>query len=284
MTFQMNGPAPSGAGFLARTAVVIPALNEAECVADTVLYWRMQGVALVRVVDNGSTDATAARAHDVGADVRSEPLRGYGAAAWAGTRDLPARIEWILFSSADGSDRLDNEAAVGFQREIDGGAVLVLGERVTHANSRRRLTSTQRFGNALCSALIALGWGRRFRDMASLRAIRRDAFERLALRDRAFGWNVEMQVRALEHELRVAEVPVEFHARTAGESKISGNLAGIFRAGWGILTMVGKLRFARRQERPIHFAKDRVGAAGCGTARPVSVTATRDATKRPVIG
>ncbi len=241
----MNGNAPAYAEFLSRTVVVIPALNEAPCVAATVLYWRMRGAALVRVVDNGSTDGTAQQAEDAGADVIREPHRGYGAAAWAGTRGLPASIEWIIFSSADGSDRLDDDGAAAFQREIDRGAVLVLGERVTRWASRARLTPTQRFGNRLCCALIALGWGRRFADMASLRAIRCDAFDALALRDRAFGWNVEMQVRALEHGLRIAEVPVEFHPRVAGQSKISGNTAGIFRAGWGILAMVAKLRFSR---------------------------------------
>jgi glycosyltransferase involved in cell wall biosynthesis len=224
--------------------VVIPALDEAPCIAATVRYWQRRGAGLVRVVDNGSTDTTAERAREAGADVCTEPRRGYGAAAWTGTRGLPAGTEWILFSSADGSDRLDADAAA-FQREIERGAVLVLGERVSRAASRARLTPTQRFGNALCCALIALGWGRRFRDMAALRAVRRDAFERLELRDRGFGWNVEMQVRAVEHGLRIAEVPVDFHARRAGESKISGNLAGIFRAGWGILAMVGRLYLHR---------------------------------------
>lgn len=148
----------------------------------------------------------------------TRPRRVYGAAAWTGTRDLPARIEWILFSSADGSDRLDDSAAVAFQREIDRGAALVLGERVSRPDSRRRLTTTQRFGNALCCALIALGWARRFRDMASLRVVRREAFERLALRSRGFGWNVEMQVRAVEQGLRIAEDEVEvLHDRTIGK-------------------------------------------------------------------
>ncbi|MEO7414942.1 MAG: glycosyltransferase, partial [Opitutaceae bacterium] len=118
MTHQLNAPAPAGAAFLGCTVVVIPALNEAPCIADTVLAWRMRGVALVRVVDNGSTDDTAARARDVGAEVLVEPRRGYGAAAWAGTRDLPPTIEWILFSSADGSDRLDSESAKAFQARI----------------------------------------------------------------------------------------------------------------------------------------------------------------------
>ena len=252
MTTPTHPSEPLGkpaADFLARTAVVIPALNEEPCIAATVHEWHGRGVALVRVADNGSTDATAARAHAAGAEVVREVRRGYGAAAWAGTRGLPANIEWILFSSADGSDRLDEATAAAFQHEIERGALLILGERVTRPESRRRLTPTQRFGNALCCALIALGWGRRFHDMAALRVVRRDAFERLALRDRGFGWNVEMQVRAVEHGLRIAEVPVDFHARIAGESKISGNLAGIVRAGWGILAMVTRLRAerARRQ-------------------------------------
>ncbi len=235
--------------FLARTVVVIPALNEAPCVAATVARWRERGAGLVRVVDNGSTDDTTARAEAAGADVLREPRRGYGAAAWTGTRHLPPEIEWIMFSSADGSDRLDDAERNAFQNAIDAGADLVLGERVSHAASRARLTPTQRFGNALACHLIALGWGRRFRDMAALRAIRRGAFERLQLADRGFGWNVEMQVRAVEHGLRIAEVPVQFHPRTAGESKISGNLRGIIRAGWGILAMVGKLYASRAPRR-----------------------------------
>jgi len=231
--------------FLSRTVVVIPALNEAPCVAGTVTYWRGRGARLVRVVDNGSTDDTGARARSAGAEVLREPRRGYGAAAWMGTLDLPPAVEWIVFSSADGSDRLDDAEQAAFQAVINHGADLVLGERVSLAASRHRLTPTQRFGNALCCAPIALGWGRRFHDMASLRAIRRSAFERLKLADRGFGWNVEMQVRAVEHGLRIAEVPVCFHPRVAGESKISGNLSGIVRAGWGIIAMVGKLYASR---------------------------------------
>lgn len=272
MSNQTDEVAPASAGFLARTLVVIPALDEAPCVAATVCYWRQQGVASVRVVDNGSRDATARLAQAAGAEVTHEPQRGYGAAAWTGTQNLPDGIDWILFSSADGSDRLDAGAAAVFQREIGRGAALVLGERVSGADSRLRLTPTQRFGNALCCALIALGWGRRFRDMASLRVIRREAFERLALRDRGFGWNVEMQVRAIEYGLRIAEVPVEFFPRAAGESKISGNFVGIFRAGWGILTMVGQLYLRRGwQDRPApgYFSTPKTIFSGAGEIRRV---------------
>ena len=235
--------------FLSHTVIVIPALNEAPCVAGTVIYWRARGAAVVRVVDNGSTDETGICARGAGAEVIHEPRRGYGAAAWTGTRALPAGIEWILFSSADGSDRLDDGERAAFQAAIAGGADLVLGERVSLAASRDWLTPTQRFGNAFACWLLALGWGRRFRDMASLRVIRRDVFDLLQLEDRGFGWNVEMQVRAVELGLCIAEVPVRFFPRVAGESKISGNLTGIVRAGGGILAMVGKLYASRAPRR-----------------------------------
>lgn len=79
--------------FLARTLVVIPALNEAECIQKTIARWRALGVAAVRVVDNGSVDRTSELASTAGAETLFEPKRGYGAAAWRGTRAAPAAAE-----------------------------------------------------------------------------------------------------------------------------------------------------------------------------------------------
>lgn len=115
---------PISAAFLGRSAVVIPALNEESCVADVVRGWLEQGVALVRVVDNGSSDNTAIQAARAGAEVFREPRRGYGAAAWRGTRDLPVGIGWIIFSSADGSDQLNSAEATAFQAALAGWAIL----------------------------------------------------------------------------------------------------------------------------------------------------------------
>lgn len=225
--------------------MVIPALNEEGCVRFTVHYWRGFGASLVRVVDNGSRDATARRASEAKAEVLHEPARGYGAAAWRGCQQLPPDIEWVLFSSADGSDRLEEEEVTAFAAAIRSGADLIIGERVSRTESRAHLKPAQKFGNWLCCALIALGWGRRFADMGSLRVIRRAALERLALRDRSFGWNIEMQVRALEARLSVVEVPVRYHPRLAGEPKISGSVAGTLRAGWVMLRTIVELHQRR---------------------------------------
>lgn len=224
--------------FLSRAAVVIPALNEAPCVAATVRHWLDAGAALVRVVDNGSTDDTSGYAHEAGAEVLVEPRRGYGAAAWKGLQNLPPLIEWIVFSSADGSDQMTTTEMLAFTREMDAGAQLVLGERTSLPESRRHLSAVQRFGNWLCCWCIRRAWGHQFKDMASLRALRLDAVASLALEDRGFGWNVEMQTRALEEGLLIAEVPVRYHPRQAGTPKISGSFTGIVRAAWGIVSMM----------------------------------------------
>jgi glycosyltransferase involved in cell wall biosynthesis len=232
-------------GFAKSCLVLIPALNERECVAETVRQWLEAGFAGVRVIDNGSTDDTAALARAAGADVVSEPVRGYGAAAWRGLQELPAGIGWVLFSSADGSDALDPEECQRWEavaREAD----LILGDRSGSAESRAAMNASQRICTAIFRGVARAGWGRTFGDVGSLRAVRVGALSGLGLTDRGFGWNVEMQVRAIEVGLRIAELPVRFRPRRAGASKISGNLRGTLRAAWGILAMMFRLWRTRR--------------------------------------
>lgn len=234
MSNVIRSELPPGS-FLSRTLVLIPALNEELCVAATIERWRALGVRWVRVVDNGSIDQTISCAGAAGAEVLSEPRRGYGAACWHGLQNLPSAAEWILFSSADGSDRLEEGDLEQWESSLRAGADLVLGNRLAHEMSRRHLKIVQWFGNWLCCFLIWVLWGRRFRDMSSLRIVRRAALEKMQLQDRGFGWNIEMQVRAVELKLPIVELPVRYHARMAGQSKISGTVRGTFKAAWGMI-------------------------------------------------
>lgn len=233
--------------FPGRTLVLIPALNEEASIGPVIRQWLRLGFAKVRVVDNGSTDRTPAVAREAGAEVVSEPRRGYGQACWTGLRDWPEDLDWILFSSADGSDWLEAGELPRWQQAIANGARIVLGDRTAFESSRNELKPVQRFGNSLSSILIRLGWGVRHRDMSSLRLVRRSAFDAMDLADRGFGWNVEMHVRAAELDLAVAEVPVLYRPRTGGVSKISGTLKGSFQAGTIILGTLGKLWWSRPQ-------------------------------------
>lgn len=120
-------------------------------------------------------------------------------------------------------------------------ADLVLGDRRTNRANRMAMTAAQRFGNALATTLIRLGWGHRYADLGPLRLVRTEALERIAMRDRGFGWTVEMQVRAVELGLRVREVPVRYRNRRGGTSKISGTISGTSRAGVVIVATISRL-------------------------------------------
>ncbi|MDF1738877.1 MAG: glycosyltransferase family 2 protein [Verrucomicrobiales bacterium] len=244
-------------------AVVMPALDEEESVGAAVRHWKDWGADTVIVVDNGSRDATSLRARAAGAQVVREEHRGYGAAAWTGAQHLPRDAEWILFASADGSDFLDEKSAQNLSAAMESGADLIVGDRTRHSESRRHLTGPQRFGNRLSSLLIAVGWAAPvYRDMGSLRVVEREAFERLALRDRGFGWNIEMQVRAIEAELIITEVPVRYRPRTAGEPKISGNLRGAIRAGRDILAMIARLWWMRHNPLAVKASEPPASSRG----------------------
>lgn len=212
--------------------MIIPALNEAQALPGVLDRLRKQGLSRIRVVDNGSSDGTAAVAAAGGARVIAEPRRGYGQACWTGLQDLPGDVDWIFFCDADGSDDLEK-----FPAFLDAAADhdFILGDRRAVAESAETLTLPQRWGNALATGLIRLGWGYRYHDLGPMRLVRRSALEKIAMEDRGFGWTVEMQIRAVESGLRIREIPVCSRDRQGGQSKISGTVRGVVMAGSVIL-------------------------------------------------
>jgi glycosyltransferase involved in cell wall biosynthesis len=224
---------------LARVAVIIPALNEADNLARLVPELRAMGVGQVIVGDNGSTDGSGAVAGAAGATVAPAPKRGYGEACQAALTAVDADATIIAFLDADFADdhhRLDE--LVG--PIADDACDLVIGARVKRLRKPGSMTAPQVFGNWLATRLIRWGWGYRYRDLGPFRAIRRSSLERIAMRDRAFGWTVEMQIRAVEEGLRIRELPVAY-AKRRGRSKISGTVKGVVLAGYWILGTCGKL-------------------------------------------
>ena len=225
---------------LGTTRVIIPALNE-EAAIGAVLSEIPDTVRSVIVVDNGSTDATAERARAAGATVVAEPARGYGRACLAGLRALPpaGAEDVVVFLDADRSD-YPAEMPTLIDPIQRGEADFVLGDR---AGAGRPWSA--RAGTALCVFLINRLWGVRYRDLGPFRAIRRDALDRLCMADLTWGWTIEMQVKAVEAGLRIVEVPVRQRPRI-GQSKISGTVAGTFRAGARMLRTIWSLSRAAR--------------------------------------
>jgi glycosyltransferase involved in cell wall biosynthesis len=220
---------------------VIPALNEEASIGAVLDAIPRPAVRRVVVADNGSVDRTAdvARAH--GALVVAEPRRGYGAAclrAIDALRGEPPHV--VLFLDADLSD--DPAEAPRLLEPIAAGrADLVIGTRALGGADPGALTATQRFGNWLATRLLRLLYGARYTDLGPFRAIRWDALEALRMRDRDFGWTVEMQVKASRMGLRHEEVSVRYRRRI-GKSKISGTVSGSVRAGIKILGTIARDR------------------------------------------
>jgi glycosyltransferase involved in cell wall biosynthesis len=218
----------------------MPALDE-EASIGRVLEALPRGVRVV-VCDNGSTDRTAevARAH--GATVVREERRGYGQAcltALAELRRLGAGDEdLVCFLDADFSDDpTELENVLGPLRE--GRADLVVGSRVLGEREPGALLPQARWGNWLATRCIRWITGVSFTDLGPFRALRHGPLCALGMEDRAFGWTVEMQLKAASRGLRCVEVPVSYRRRI-GQSKITGTVRGTFLASVTILSILGK--------------------------------------------
>jgi glycosyltransferase involved in cell wall biosynthesis len=226
-------------------SVIIPALNEEESIAGVIAEipsW----VDRILVADNGSTDRTAERAQDAGAQVVPAPKRGYGSACLAGIA-AAGDTDIVIFVDGDLADYPDRMDTLVDPIARDG-ADMVIGSRVLGGAEAGSLTTTQRFGNWLACFLMRLFWGVRQTDLGPFRAISRTALKRLDMQDEDFGWTVEMQVKAAQQGMRVIEVPVPYRKRI-GQSKISGTIRGTFAAGTKILWVIFRSALARNGKR-----------------------------------
>jgi len=200
--------------------VVLPVLDEAEA-----LPWvldRMPTTFDPIVVDNGSTDGSAEIARRLGARVVREPQRGFGAACYAGLSAASSTV--VCFMDSDGSlDPADLPSVCG--PVIDGSADLVLGAR----NAQRGAWPLHaRVGNRVIAREVRRRTGVALRDLGPMRAAGRDELLALDIKDRRFGWPLEMVMRAAERRWRICEVEVPYHPRT-GRSKVTGTVRGTLR-------------------------------------------------------
>ncbi len=234
-------------------SVLIPALNEENAIAKvitdipkTVCTPDGHTEAIVQeiiVVDNGSTDDTAAIAEQNGARIVDEPQRGYGYACLAGIAALEATPpDIVVFLDGDYSDYPTDLPRL-LQPILEGVAALVIGARRAD-NARDALLPQARFGNWLACLLIRRFFGICYTDLGPFRAIRYSHLLDLNMQDKTFGWTVEMQLKAAKQSIPVCEVPVRYRQRI-GTSKITGTLTGTLKAGYKILTTLLYHRFLR---------------------------------------
>jgi glycosyltransferase involved in cell wall biosynthesis len=218
-----------------KVSVVIPALNEEEPIAEVVrecLATKIPGE--VVGVDNGSSDATAECAREAGARVVSEPRPGYGRACAAGVRAISTESDIIVFLDGDGSDCPEFMSQL-VQPIASGMFDFAIGSRTRGQREPGSMNFQQIFSGRVAGSLTSILYGVGYTDMCPFRAIRRDALERLLMKQETYGWNLEMQMKAAQSGLRIIEVPVNHRCRAGGVSKVSGTFRGTFLAGVRII-------------------------------------------------
>jgi glycosyltransferase involved in cell wall biosynthesis len=210
--------------------VVLPVLDEREA-----LPWvlgRMPAGYTPVVVDNGSSDGSGELAEELGARVVREPLRGFGAACWAGLTATTADV--VCFMDCDGSfdprelPRVADPVSAGRYDLVLGARAPVPGSWPAHA----------RAANSLLAWELRRRAGVPLRDLGPMRAARREALLALGIEDRRFGWPLEMVLRAADAGWRIEEVTVGYHPRH-GRSKVTGTVRGTLRAVRDMAAVLG---------------------------------------------
>jgi glycosyltransferase involved in cell wall biosynthesis len=202
--------------------VILPVLDEAQAIPGVLARFPAGFAPLV--VDNGSADGSAEVARRLGAQVVCEPRRGFGAACWAGLS--AARSELVCFMDCDGS--LDaGELPTVTDPVSDGTLDLCLGTRRAQPGA---WPPHARMANRALAWRLQRRAGVAVTDLGPMRCAARRPLLELGLEDRAFGWPLEMVLRAATAGWRIGEMPVAYRSRAGGRSKVSGSVRGSVRA------------------------------------------------------
>jgi glycosyltransferase involved in cell wall biosynthesis len=220
--------------------VIIPAFNESKSIAK-VLADIPDLVNETIVVNNASTDDTETIAKEQGATVLKENRKGYGYSCLKGIEYLQTKAnlnDIIVFLDGDYSD-FPEEISMLISPILESDFDLVIGSRALGIREPGSMLFQQIAGNWLATALIKLFYNAHFTDLGPFRAIQWKALQQIDMKDKTFGWTVEMQVKAAKHKLKFTEVAVNYRRRI-GVSKVSGTIYGTIMAGYKIVLTIFK--------------------------------------------
>jgi len=218
--------------------VIIPAFNESKSIGK-VITDIPDLVNETIVVNNASTDNTETIAKEHGATVLRENRKGYGYSCLKGIDYLQTKAnanDIIVFLDGDYSDFPDQISMI-ITPILESNFDMVIGSRALGVREPGSMLFQQIAGNWLATALIKLFYNAHFTDLGPFRAIQWKALQQIDMKDKTFGWTVEMQVKAAKHKLKFTEVAVNYRQRI-GVSKISGTIYGTIMAGYKIVLTI----------------------------------------------
>jgi glycosyltransferase involved in cell wall biosynthesis len=223
--------------------LVIPALNEEKSLGYVLERVDRSLLTEIILVDGGSSDGTVAIGKENGARVIQEARRGYGRACAAGVASARGKI--IVFMDADGADDPDQIPKL-VSPIMRGEADMVLGSRLAGVISPGAMPWHQKFGNRLSAGMIRFLYGLPISDLSPFRAVLRSKLLELNMKEMTYGWPTEMITKAARRGWRILEVPVDYHPRIGGQSKISGTVRGTILATYYILWTI--LKYSRSKD------------------------------------
>lgn len=246
-------------------SVIIPVFNEEESLPKVIHDLPTQLIQEIIVVNNGSTDQSAQIAANLGCRVIDESRRGYGQACLTGIEALNPQTDIVVFIDGDHSDHGEQLADL-IAPIVSGDYDFIIGSRAKGVREPGAMTPQAHYGNKLACFLMKQFWGVTYTDLGPFRAISYPALKHIGMTDRNFGWTIEMQIRAVENDLRTLEIPVNYRKRI-GRSKISGTISGTIQAGWKILTTIFTYKFIKRSNTSEPLTKYRPLQIENGTIR-----------------
>ena len=219
-----------------KTAVIIPAHNEEQSIGKVVRDIP-EDIAEVVVVNNCSSDKTVEVARAAGATVLNENVLGYGAACLKGISYLiDKEFDIVVFLDGDYSD-YPEELTLLVNPIIDDDYDFVLGSRVLGQREKGALPVQSRIGSIIAGFLVKLFWKTKYTDLGPFRAIKFHKLVDLKMKDKWFGWTIEMQIKAAKKKYKILEVPVSYRKRI-GKSKVTGTIKGSVMASIIILKTI----------------------------------------------
>lgn len=219
-----------------RLSVVVPCHNEAGNIAS--LFSRLMTVfqenkidGEIIVVDDNSTDDTAMQVNALAQRYKCIKLIERRDGKCGVDRTLKAGFEHAggdIIITMDGDLSHDPSDIPHFLRKIEAGADLVIGSRYGEGGGEAHMAVSRKMLSGGYSRLAKFLFHINLTDLTSgYRAIRRDALDRLHLGANGFAIHAEIHLKALNSQLQVTQVPIVYHRRLSGSSKLSYLRVGI---------------------------------------------------------